>query len=50
MNAILIMPVVSAIIPNLYENSCDYILIIYLKSLEQCAEQTSKSLLKQAKG
>ena len=48
-SAILIMPVVSAIIPKLYENSCDYILIIYLKCLEQCcAEQTSKSLLKQA--
>ena len=29
------MPVVSAIIPKLYENSCDYILIIYLKSLDQ---------------
>ena len=44
------MPVVSAIIPKLYENSCDYILIIYLKSLEQCcAEQRSNSFLKQAK-
>ena len=42
------MPVVSAIIPKLYKNSCDYILIIYLKSLEQCcAEQMGRSLLNQ---
>ena len=27
------MPVVSAIIPKLYENPCDSLLIIYFKSL-----------------
>ena len=32
-STILIMPVVSAITPKLYENSCDYVLIIYLQFL-----------------
>ena len=41
------MPVVSAIIPKLYKNPCDFLLIIYFKSLNtMLRKQARKSCLK----